>query len=98
MSYHDQLTGQQALFQGVGSVLSSSASITPTATIHHISGTITISTINTPYSGFTGSITLIPDGAWLTTLIGGNIGLASIAVVGKALTLIYDGSKWWPSY
>lgn len=82
----------------VGAILSSGATITPTDPIHHVSGVGTISTINLPYVGFTGSITLIPDGAWATSTLLGNIGLASVAVFGRTITFTYDGTKWWPSY
>lgn len=96
-TYHEQLTGQQVPFQKVGVTLSSASSITPTAAIHPISGIVAISTINVPYAGWTGQVTLIPTGIWATNLLG-NIGLASVAVVGKILILTYDGTKWWPNY
>jgi hypothetical protein len=65
--------------------------------IFHISGTTQINTINLPYTGFTGTICLIPDAAF-TTGTSGNIALASTAVIKRALYLTYDGSKWYPSY
>ncbi len=44
-------------------------------------------------------ITLVPAaGATWTTTTAGHIGLASTAVVGKALIMTNDGTKFWPSY
>lgn len=65
--------------------------------IFHVSGTAAISTINPPNTSFVGSVTIIPDGAFTLTALG-NIGKASTAVVGQAMTLHYDGIKWYPSY
>jgi len=81
----------------VGSVVSSSSTITPTGVIFHLTGTTTINTINLPYTGFTGSITIIPDGIW-TTGTSGNIALVTTSIVSKALNMTYDGTKWYPSY
>lgn len=82
-----------------GSSVASATTITPTGQIFHITGTTAIATINIPYTGFNGSITIIPDGIFTTTTAG-NIALASTAVVGKALIMTYDNttSKWYPSY
>jgi hypothetical protein len=81
----------------IGSVVSSASTITPTSLIFHVSGTTTISTINIPFTGWTGQITIIPDGLFLTTT-GGNIAIASSAIVNKALIMTFDGTKWYPSY
>ena len=62
-----------------------------------VSGSAAINTIGLPYNGFIGSIVLIPTGAFTTTT-SGNIANSSTAVVGQALTMTYDGSKWHPSY
>lgn len=71
--------------------------IAPTTALHHVTGAGSIQSITIPFAGFVGSITLIPDGAF-TTVTGGNIAIASTAVVGKALTMTYDGTAWYPSY
>lgn len=63
----------------------------------YVSGTTAINTISPPYESFRGSLTFIPTGAFTTTTAG-NIKIASTAVVGKALTMIYDGTFWYPSY
>lgn len=81
----------------IGGAVASAATISPTGPIFHVTGTTTINTINLPYTGFTGEITIIPDGLWATGT-SGNIALASTAVVSKALTMAYDGTKWYPSY
>lgn len=81
----------------VGGNVSSNATITPTGTIFHVTGVTEIDTINLPFTGFTGSLYLIPDGAFSTGLTG-NIALASTAVVGKTLIMTFDGTSWYPSY
>jgi len=65
--------------------------------IFHVSGTTAINTIEPSLTSFRGSVTIIPDGAFTLTTAG-NIGKASTAVVGQAMTLHYDGVKWYPSY
>ena len=79
------------------STIASAATIYPMGQICTVSGTAAISTIGLPYTGFTGQITLIPTGAFTTTT-SGNIANASTAIIGQALTMTYDGSKWHPSY
>lgn len=88
-------TGYMANSKGAN--VASATTITPTGQIFHVTGTTAVATINLPYTGFTGTITLIPDAAFTTTTAG-NIGLASTAVIGKALHFTYDGTKWYPSY
>lgn len=87
----------------VGSNIASAATIAPTKSITHVTGTTAISTV-TPPTGFTGAnrggcLTLIPDGLWSTNT-SGNIALVTSAVVNKALTMCYDAgtTKWYPSY
>ena len=84
--------------RGTAAAVASAGTITAVDPIFHVSGTVTIAQINLPYVGFTGSITIIPDGVFALVTSGGNIGKATNSVVGKALILTYDGSKWWPSY
>ncbi len=81
----------------VGSNVASAATITPTSGLFHVTGTTQITTINLPRTGFTGCLKTIPDGAF-TTSTGGNIALASTAVVSKVLEFCYDGTSWFPSY
>ncbi len=88
--------------QGVGSVIASAATIAPVKGITHISGTAAISTITVPtvLSGggtFTGCLEFIPNAAF-TLATGGNIATATTAVVGKVMTVCYDGTSWYPSY
>jgi hypothetical protein len=83
--------------------IASAATIAPVTQIVFVSGTTQIATI-TPPTGFTGGsggqITIIPTGLFTTTITGGNIALASVAVVSKALIMTYDSgtAKWYPSY
>lgn len=81
--------------------LASAGTIAPIKPINFVSGTNTISTITAP-SAFTsggGQVILIPTGLWATNTAG-NIALATTAVVGKALVMVYDSAtaKWYPSY
>ena len=80
----------------IGPALASAATLRVTAKYHHVTGTAAIKNIIPP-AGFKGDLHLIPDGLW-TLVTGGNIGLASAPAVGKVVTLIYDGSKFYPSY
>ena len=82
--------------QTFGAVLASATTVTLTNCFHHISGTAAIVNLIAP-KGFTGPVYLIPDGLWTTTT-GGNIALASTAVVNKVLIMVYDGALWYPSY
>ena len=82
----------------VGISVAYASTITPTGSIFHLTTTAgAVATINVPYTGFIGQITIIPDVAFTTTTAG-NIALASTAVVGKAMIMTYDGTKWYPSY
>jgi hypothetical protein len=82
-----------------GANVASATTITPTGEIFHVTGTTAVVTINAPYAGFNGAITIIPDGIFTWTAAG-NIALAGTAVVSKALTMTYDSTtvKWYPSY
>lgn len=68
----------------------------PVGLIHAISGTLAITGITVPYPGFQGLIILIPQAAFTWTAAT-NIGLAGTAVIGKAIIMTFDGTKWWPS-
>ena len=83
----------------VGGTLTSGATIAPTMPIHHVSGTAAITTITVPTGFISGCIGLWPDGIFTTTT-GGNIALASTAVVNKIMFMCYDPTlgKWGPSY
>jgi hypothetical protein len=86
------------LSTAASSVIASGATIAPTSPVHHISGTAAIGTITVPAGcAPTCTIALIPDGIFTTTT-GANISLASTAVVNKALIMVWDGTKWNPSY
>jgi len=79
----------------VGVAVASAASIAIDADIFHVTGVVQINTIT---GGVTGQqIVIIPDGAF-STGTSGNIGKASTAVVGRSLTLTFDGTSWWPDY
>lgn len=83
---------------GASSVIASAATIAPTAGVAHISGTVAIATITVPPGcNPTCTLSLVPDGLFTTTATG-NISLASTAVVNKVLIMVWDGTKWNPSY
>lgn len=83
---------------GVGAPIASATIIYPSAPIHHVTGAVAIQTIALSTNNrFSGTIVLIPDGAWTMTTAD-NIALAVTAVVNRALWLVYDGLKWHPSY
>lgn len=78
-----------------GPVIASAATITLSHPAHKITGTTNVSTINPPYTGFVGHVTLIPTGA-LPLVTGGNIGSAKTCVAGQNIRMYYDGSTWYP--
>jgi hypothetical protein len=72
--------------------------IAPDSGIHKVDGTGSVQNITPPYSGFIGSVKLIPTGVW-TLSTGGNISLAAAAVVGKPMEITFDGTgSCYPSY
>lgn len=74
--------------------------ITPTNTIHHV-GAGLIKTITVPaMCAPTCTIFLIPDAAF-TYDATGNVVVPSgggTATVNRAMTMVWDGTKWYPSY
>lgn len=96
-NYKPRIQGYSADMRGAN--VASATTITPTGELFHVTGTTAIATINIPYTGFNGSITIIPDGIFTWTTAG-NIALAGTAVVSKALKMTYDSttSKWYPDY
>lgn len=81
--------------------IASATTIAPTTPISFVSGTTPIVTITppNPISLNGGKIKIVPTGLWTTTT-GGNIALATTAVVNRLLMLVYDPitTKWYPSY
>jgi hypothetical protein len=82
--------------QGVGAILASASTLKPTHAIHKVSGTSLIQSILAP-PGFTGPLFLIPTAGWGWGT-SGNIALSGTAMAGRLLTLVYDGTRWFPSY
>lgn len=94
-SFFFELIGQvNSQVQGVGVSIDSGESIYVTAPIHHVKGTGQIQHIEAP-AGFTGPVWLIADDAW-SLVTGDNIGRAATAEAGKAMMVVYDGSRWYP--
>ncbi len=79
----------------VGPTLASAATIAPTFGIHHVSGSAAISAVTPPWTGFSGTIVLIPDGTW-SLATGGASGSAILsnltATVNTPVYLNYDPS------
>jgi hypothetical protein len=74
--------------------------IVPTGSVHHV-GAGLIKTITVPaLLVATGSITIIPDAAFTYDATGNIVVPAGggTAVVNKAMTFTWDGTKWTPSY
>jgi hypothetical protein len=97
-SFNERLTEGATL-----DVSTSGTTITPTNPVHPVSGTSSgFHTITVPAAcQATGcQIYLIPTAQWTSTASGGNIGLATTAVVGKVVVMTYlpSTSKWYPSY
>jgi hypothetical protein len=90
-------------YNGIGSAaptIASATTIAPTTPIIFVSGTTAIATITPPASIVGGGqIMIIPTGIFTTTPAG-NIALASISVVSRALIMVWDATtaKWYPSY
>jgi hypothetical protein len=81
----------------VGAVVASATTITATARVFHVSGTVAIANIVafglTPGS----TITVIPDAVFATTTAG-NIAKVTTAVVNQAIIFTWDGGRFSPSY
>ena len=90
--------GVQTAIPVLGAVLASAVTMAPVAPLFHTSGTAAIVTITVPAGLQIGqSFTMIPD-AVCTWTAAGNIAIAGSCVVNKALTFVWDGTKWTPSY
>lgn len=83
----------------LGSTVASATSITPTGTYFIVSGTTAVATIAVPAGWEPGMcIQIQPSGIFATTTAD-NIGLiTSAAVVGRILTMCWNGTDWFPSY
>lgn len=81
--------------QGLGSDLESQDTIYVTAAMHRVGGAQTINRIEVA-PGFTGPVWLLATGAWKLGTAG-NVAKATEAAVGKAVTVIYDGTRWYPT-
>lgn len=79
-----------------GPAIASAATITVSRRVHKVSGVAAIATINPPFTGFVGTITLIPTGIFTMTT-GGNIAVARTAVVSVPIDVYFDGALWYPS-
>ena len=80
-----------------GGNLASAATIAPTGYLNYVTGSVEITTITVPYTGFAGSIVLIPDAAF-TLATGGNIAKAAQGVQYRAMKMTYVNGYWYPEY
>src|SRR5262245_61301034 len=74
-----------------GPDIASAATIAPTHGIHRVTGTAAIGTITPPYAGFSGTVILVPTGAFTFTVSGAANGISTTgtAVVGRPLFLTF---------
>jgi len=85
---------------GAAPTIASASAISPNTEILFVSGSATISTIDSPFgAGNGGKIIIIPTEQFSTNT-DGNIALATTAIINKALIMAYDPTteKWYPSY
>lgn len=87
--------GLETQTKGADLTISGNA-IAPTNAVHKV-GAGLIKNITVPAGFASGVLYVIPTAAF-TTDTSGNIGLASLAVIGKVMMFTFDGTKWWPSY
>lgn len=89
--------GKQNNFVGID--IASATTIAPVNSMHIVSGTTAIVNITVPFTGFQGTIILLPTGAFTWTAAG-NIAVLGTAVVSRALYITYNPTtaKWYPSY
>ncbi len=83
--------------QGEGAPLVAASMLTPSAFIHHVTGSATVTTIAVPPAfPFAGQLSLIAD-AGLTLQTGGNIARSKVLGVGDIATLTYSqqAAKWY---
>lgn len=82
-----------------GADIASATTIAPDYGFHRVTGTTAVVNITVPYTGFAGSIVLVPTGLWTWTAAG-NIAVLGSAVVNRAITFTYNPvtAKWYPSY
>jgi len=77
-----------------GSTLASAATITLSHPVHKLTGAVSCTTINPPFTGFVGHVTLVPTGA-APFATGGNIAAAFTATANVPIIGYYDGSLWY---
>jgi hypothetical protein len=88
-------------FGAVAPTIVSATTIAPTTAVSFISGVVTIATITPPPAfAATGGILYFIPLAGFQLGLAGNIQIASLAVTGRVMMLVYDATttKWYPSY
>lgn len=78
-----------------GSALTSAATITPTSALHHVTGTVSVTTIATTNVPATGALTLVCDAACVFGT-GGNISVGFTGVANSSYEFVWDGTAWRP--
>jgi len=76
-----------------GGTITAANTIAPTNGIHALTGNTAIHTITIPFTGFKGTIILIPDD--VNVFSGGNMGATYTGVAGIPIHLTCDGTSWW---
>lgn len=80
----------------LGTPITAAATIAPDAAVCALSGATTIDTITAPVANFIGTVTFLCAAA-VNFSTAGNVQTAVTVAADKAVSMTYDGSKWWPS-
>jgi hypothetical protein len=86
------------LLPGKGADLASGTTITPTNMMHNVTGITAVAAITAPSGIQAGQMLILVPKGIIAIGTGGNVQIAVTTVVDKALILIWDGSKWIPTY
>jgi hypothetical protein len=79
----------------LGTNIVSASTISTSTSAHKVTGSTTVNTINPPYTGFVGEITLVAvNGFSLGT--SGNVASAVTLTAGQRVSLFTDGITWYP--
>jgi len=95
---HQNFDTVQSNLQPFPTTVASAATIAPTTFLTIVTGTAAVANITPPVSG-QHMLAFLPQAAF-TTVATGNIGKASVPVVGQVLLLFYNPitGVYWPSY
>lgn len=94
----DNVQSHSGLIAGKGGDLASGATITPTHTMHNVTGIGVVQTITAPAGLKAGTmLVLVPKGIFTANALE-NVAVGVTAVVDRALILVWNGTVWVPTY